>query len=401
MSYRQDCENITNDLKEFQAREDARRKEQLEKVEQQMKTNMEQLAELRKFESERQAAEEARHEKSLKAIADRTRKTYESNLDRQDRRLQENTKKEEESIENLNKTLEKQKEFLSTEIKNKTQSQLEKMQRMEQKMKEETEKAASKVVALNQDRLTQQKKLSDDLKQYHKDHQKTLQRHQDEVEEMTDEQNKLLVKREQEAIQATERLKLQEQEFKGHGIKVIEAASSDQTERNFINAVLNTKTAGREATSAVSQLGDNAYRLRKGQPANAIIVNALKNAITVDVSSKLEELRICASSVTEQQETKNEKATECHKAARAIDDAIITLQKSLRKFRGSLEDEIIEESVDLYKKVEKACKDLGIAVTSMPAVSRSNHAITQILNYTEEIVIRTSSSELPKPKKKE
>lgn len=392
MSYRQDCENITNDLKEYQAREDERRKEELAKVEEQMKTNMEQLAELRKFEAERREKEEERHEKSLEAVADRHRKAYEANLDKQDRRLNENHKKEEESINNHQKALEKQKEFLSTEIKNKTISQLETMKQREKKLQDETERAAKKVVALNGERLAQQQKLSEDLEKYHKEHQATLERHITEKEEKLEEQQNLLVDRERNALQAKERLQIQEQEYKGHVMKVVTCVKSDQTEVHFINAVMNTKTVGREATSAISKLGDNAYRLKSGQARNETIADTLKKAITVEVSSKLDELKVFASSVLEQLESSNEKADDCHEAARGIDAAIIKVEDSLREFKASLDDDPIDNSIALYKQVVDDCKELGVAVSSMPAVSKSNHVIGQIVDYTEKMVIRTSRS---------
>lgn len=394
MSYRDITNATANDIKEFAAKEDVRRKEELAMVERQMKENSEQLAAIRQAERDRRDAEEQRHERNRLEMHNFQRKAYESNLDRQDKRLKENYEKEDKAIQDHHKALEKQRELLATDVQNKTKYHLEEMQRKEKRLKDEAKKTEKKVTDLKETKLDLQNKLNDALKQYHKDHLETKTRHFGEIEDLEIVKQEVLVQREQNAINAQERLTIQNQEFAGHIINVVDAGRYDQMERGFIDAVINTRRAGNEATNAVSHLGDNAYQLKSGQEANPSVVEALKHAIAVVVTPLLDELNHNAMSIREQRESKNKVILECQAAAEKIDAAVIALRSSLSEFRASLNDNPIENSRELYKLVVENNKAMGKAVSALPAVSQNDYAIEAIVSHTRQMVVTTCSTEL-------
>lgn len=112
------------------------------------------------------------------------------------------------------------------------------------------------------------------------------------------------------------------------------------------------------------------------------------------IKEKLNNLKYSARTIRDQDESENVNVAKCHEVALYIQEEASPLEQAIFRFESSLEFDPIENSIELYDEIHRLNASLYKTVNSLPLVSRSYHAITEISRSTARAVLNADNSKL-------
>lgn len=116
--------------------------------------------------------------------------------------------------------------------------------------------------------------------------------------------------------------------------------------------------------------------------------------VVAKITDRSVKLQAACEAVLGQQESRHEQIHELQGHARSIQKMIETINSSLTAFSESLSRDPIDNSIDLFKELQKHSRILYATVNKIPVVRKTNHALACVRKTTEHLAYGSSGSEL-------
>lgn len=372
-----------------------RRQRELEALEREAERQAAARAELRRQEEASQIAEQNRKDEMMKKILEQSQKTRAEDQARADQIRTQNEENLKEAVASGNQLLDNQRIVNQAEVTKRLTDHQNLMTREQGRLAETEKKIEENVVDMKNKKAEAQEKLHSEKKEYD---EKKLQKSEEnalKIEDLHKQTAQLEIEKENNAIEHQNRIHGMEKLFKLDKYNIHVAGGKDTRESHFIDAVNNTRSAGGELSNAVVSLGSNAYCLQKGKEAKNVVkhINSCKTSLR-RIKEKLNNLKYSARTIRDQDESENVNVAKCHEVALYIQEEASPLEQAIFRFESSLEFDPIENSIELYDEIHRLNASLYKTVNSLPLVSRSYHAITEISRSTARAVLNADNSKL-------
>ncbi|ULT88123.1 hypothetical protein L3Y34_007376 [Caenorhabditis briggsae] len=385
MGYKDDCEEEARVLAEAERQAEAQRQQERNAQQELMSAIIRQKREQAEREDRRMEAEDKRQDENMRTLLDHQRKIQEANRDRADQLQKNQDQNLKDVIKEGSDVLDKQRNFNQAEIKNRVTDHQNLITRTKRETAETEQKAEEKVTALKGKKEELQTKLNDDRKEYHEKKMEVQKQHALDMEKHTQETANLQLKREKNEIAHGQTMAAITAFAQATRNEVALAAVEDVTENNFADSVSNTRDAALAVSRGVTSMERHALSLRKGKPAPPKLLNVIK-VVERNLYHSIETLRTAVSRIRDQQETRNPKTTECQEIAFKIGEIEGKLSSALTAYGASIEgSDPIDNSPQLFQTVQQKNRELQKLVSSLPSITKSQHAIGVLVKSTQSI----------------